>query len=235
MAADWNSYQEDVAAFFRELGLDAQTNVTVKGVRTTHDIDVIVKAQHIGFQVTWIVECKHWATKVSKLHVLALREIVSDVGADRGILLCESGFQSGAIEAAALTNVQVTSLNEVRGSTKKDILAMRLREFYDRIESCRERYWDIPKETRIKHGLRQEFSPGFSGFHALNAADDLLRKAFRGAYPIETDVLHSITIPALPKMLASAEELVLALEPLLQEFEARLDAYDTAIGSVPGS
>jgi restriction system protein len=106
---------------------------------------------------------------------------------------------------------------------------MRLREFYDRIESCRERYWDIPKEIRIKYGLRQDFSLGFSGFHALNAADDLLRKAFRGTYPIETDVLHSLAIPTIPNQLVSAEELVLALEPLLKEFEARLDAYNLGI------
>jgi hypothetical protein len=37
--------------------------------------------------------------------VLALRQIVTDVGADRGILLSEKGFQSGAVEAATLTNV----------------------------------------------------------------------------------------------------------------------------------
>lgn len=230
MVPEWHSYQEEVAAFFRSLGLDARTNVTVKGVRTTHDVDVVVKSQHSGFQVTWIVECKHWATKVSKLHVLALREIVSDVGADRGLLLCEEGFQSGAIEAANLTNVRVTSLSEVRGSTTKDVIAMRLRELYDRTESCRERYWEIPKEARIAHGLRQEFELGFSGFHALNTADDLLRKAFRGSYPVDTNVLHSIAIPAIPKALSSAEELVSVLEPLLSEFEALLNAYEVAVG-----
>ena len=92
------------------LGLNAVTDVTVKGVRTSHDLDVLVTSHYVGFDITWLVECKHWKTPVNKLHVLALREIVSDVGADRGILLSESGFQSGAIEAANLTNIQVTSL-----------------------------------------------------------------------------------------------------------------------------
>ena len=91
MSANWKDYQEEAARFFRALGLEAQTDVTVRGVRTTHDIDVLVKSHHAGFDVTWIVECKQWNTRVSKLHVLALREIVSDVGADRGILLAESG------------------------------------------------------------------------------------------------------------------------------------------------
>jgi hypothetical protein len=122
MATDWKDYQEEAAALFRSMGLDATTDVTLQGVRTRHDIDVVVKSHHAGFDVTWLVECKHWKAPVSKLHVLALREIVSDLGADRGILLCEAGFQSGAIEAANLTNVQVTSLERVRATAGGDIL-----------------------------------------------------------------------------------------------------------------
>src|SRR5688572_30087925 len=107
MAVDWKDYQEEAASFFRSIGLNASTDASVKGVRTSHNIDVLVKSVHAGFDITWIVECKHWKTRVSKLHVLALREIVQDIGADRGILLSEEGFQSGAVEAATLTNVQV--------------------------------------------------------------------------------------------------------------------------------
>jgi len=154
MATNWIEYQEETAAFFRSLGLDAQTNATIQGVRTRHDVDVLVKSHHVGFDITWIVECKHWKSRVSKLHVLALREIVADVGADRGILLSEAGFQSGAIEAATLTNVRVSSLADVRGTARFEIVSMRLRELYDSVELCRERYWNIPKEIRIKYGLR---------------------------------------------------------------------------------
>jgi hypothetical protein len=111
--AEWSDYQEEVAKFFRSIGLQADTNVTLEGVRTSHDIDVVVRTNHVGFGLLWLVECKHWKTAVSKLHVLALREIVSDLGADRGILMSESGFQSGAQEAAQLTNVQLTSLAEL--------------------------------------------------------------------------------------------------------------------------
>src|ERR1044072_4291914 len=117
----WKDYQEEAAEFFRSLGLEAQTDARVQGVCTQHDIDVLVKSHHARFEETWIVECKKWNTKMSKLHVLALREIVSDIGADRGILLSESGFQSGAIEAANLTNVQVTSLSEARIKSEHDV------------------------------------------------------------------------------------------------------------------
>jgi restriction system protein len=100
-----------------------------------------------------IVECKQWTSKVTKLRVLALREIVADVGGDRGILLCEAGFQSGAFEAATLTNVHVTSLAHLLGTASTEITAMRLREVYDRVEACRERYWNLPKGMRIDCGL----------------------------------------------------------------------------------
>src|SRR5271169_1004899 len=106
----WKDYQEEAAEFFRSLGLSATTDQTLQGVRTAHDVDVFVRIDVAGFAIKWIIECKHWKSAVTKLHVLALREIVSDLGADRGIILCETGFQSGAVEAANLSNVQVTSL-----------------------------------------------------------------------------------------------------------------------------
>jgi restriction system protein len=140
VADSWQGYQEEVAEFFRSLGTEATTNYTVKGVRTTHDVDVFVQSHHAGFDVSWIIECKYRNTKVTKLHVLALREIVGDTGADRGIILAESGFQSGATEAAMLTNVHVKSLAELRGTAIADINAMRLRELFDRAEVCKERY-----------------------------------------------------------------------------------------------
>lgn len=156
MTTDWFDYQEEAAALFRSMGLEAATNITIKGVRTSHDVDVVVKSHHSGFDVTWLVECKQWKSAVSKLHVLALREIVTDTGADRGILLCEAGFQSGAIEAANLTNIQVTTLENMRATSGREISAMRLRELFDRVESCRALYWDIPKSERIAWGIRTD-------------------------------------------------------------------------------
>jgi hypothetical protein len=149
-------YQEEAAEFFRSLGLDANTDVTVPGVRTDHDVDVLVTSRNYGFDVTWIVECKHWKAPVSKLHVLALRRIVIDTGADRGILLAENGFQSGAVEAANLTNVQVTSLADLNVTAREQISAARFGELYDRVEECHYRCRKLPKYTRIEDGLRPD-------------------------------------------------------------------------------
>ncbi len=226
---DWRDYQEEAAEFFRSLGLDAETDVTIQGVRTKHDVDVLVKSHHAGFDVTWIIECKHWNFKVSKLHVLALREIVNDIGADRGILLAEKGFQSGAIEAANLTNVQVTSLAEVENSASNAINSMKLRDIFDRLIWCKEEYWDIPKINRIESGLRPDTGGGFgySGDWAIKAGEDLIAKGLRGEYPIIPDEIHQkiskgLIEQEIPNKIESKNDLLAYVEPLVVKLENKI-------------
>jgi len=226
---DWKDYQEEAAELFRSLGLDAETDVTLQGVRTSHDVDVLVKSHHVGFDVTWIVECKHWNSKVTKLHVLALREIVSDTGADRGIILAENGFQSGAIEAANLTNVHVTSLAEVTSSASNDIYSMRLREIYDRLTWCKEEYWEIPKINRIECGLRTEVGGvGYSGDWVIKAGEDLISKGLRGVYPIVPDEVHQLVSEEiiqqkLPSQIFTLNELLNTVAPLIENLEKKIN------------
>lgn len=223
MAANWREYQEAAAAFFRSLGLDATTDVRVQGVRTVHDVDVLVKSRHAGFEAKWIVECKFWNARVSKLHVLALREITSDTGADRGILLSESGFQSGAAEAAALTNVHLTTLEHLRTEAIDGVCRMRLTELYDRVEACRELYWSLPKGRRIEHGLRPDVAEdGYSGAAVISFAEDLLRKGLRGVYPFETDFMWRHANRVEHETVISPLALVEILDPLVTDLEARL-------------
>jgi hypothetical protein len=110
---DWKEYQEETAAFFRRQGCSADVELKVKGVRAEHAVDVYVTFPRHGIKCTWIVECKLWRSRVPKEKVLALKSIVDDIGADRGIIISEEGFQSGAYDAARNTNITlVTSLEE---------------------------------------------------------------------------------------------------------------------------
>jgi hypothetical protein len=189
-----------------------------------------VRSHHAGFDILWLVECKHWNTPISKLHVLALREIVTDVGADRGILLAESGFQKGALEAASLTNVQLTSLAQVRASASNDILSMRMRELYDRNDLCKEHYWSIPKQRRIEHGLRFDVGEwGYSGARVIEYVADVLSRAFRGQFPVVSEVPLAVLQPYLnlPREFASPAEVVARLEPLVSELEAKLADFES--------
>ena len=110
---DWKEYQEETAAFFRRQGCNAEVELKVKGVRAEHAIDVYVSFPRHGIKCTWIVECKLWRSRVPKEKVLVLKSIVDDTGADRGIIISEEGFQSGAYDSARNTNITlVTSLEE---------------------------------------------------------------------------------------------------------------------------
>jgi hypothetical protein len=117
----WRDYQEAVAAFFRERGCAATIEAPVTGARARHKVDVYVTFRQHGVNVRWLIECKLWKGRVEKSDVLTLKQIVEDVGADRGIIFCESEFQSGARNAARHTNILlVSSLQEFKRTVSLD-------------------------------------------------------------------------------------------------------------------
>lgn len=156
----WSKYQEDAAAHFRRLGLSASTNVTLPGVRSTHDIDVVVRFERAGIDQLWIVECKDTGRPVSKDKALLLRTIVDDVGADRGILLCENGFQRGAFEVAERTNVLVTSLAELEDASRDELFAADVAALEKRVQAA-EKSWEA------LHGPWRSRSGGRGGSQAM--------------------------------------------------------------------
>lgn len=102
---NWREYQGAVASFFRSLGYSAEVDVSIKGVRGKHKVDVYVTFSQHGLALTWIVECKLWNRRVKKANVVELQGIVADLGADRGLLFSEAGFQSGAQKMARGSNI----------------------------------------------------------------------------------------------------------------------------------
>jgi len=120
---DWKQYQELTAEFFRSLGCDAAVEAKIDGARAQHRIDVWVRFKKFGLEARWIIECKCWSTSVPKEKVLALKSVVEDVGADRGVLISAAGFQSGATRAAEKTNIMLTDLDELKQTAQDDLLA----------------------------------------------------------------------------------------------------------------
>ena len=73
-----------------------------------------IRFNRFGIGAKWVVDCKFWRRPVTKENVLALTSVVDDVGADRGILVSQKGFQARAVRAAEHTNVTLTSLEELK-------------------------------------------------------------------------------------------------------------------------
>jgi restriction system protein len=82
---------------------------------------VLMEFERFGVRQTWVVECKRRQSRVEKAHVLTLQGVVGDIGADRGFLLSESDFQSGAIAAARFSNITLSNLADLRGNAAADL------------------------------------------------------------------------------------------------------------------
>lgn len=188
--SDWFKFQEDIKTHFDSIGADVDTNVRVRGVRTCHDVDVLVKTKFLGENITWIVEAKHWKSKVTKAQVLALRSIVDDIGADRGFIISIAGFQSGAFEAAENTNVKLKTFEDLKSDTKGIIESEILKTFYKRLLLLEDRYWSHTKRVRIEYGLRHDiidFSMQFTGQQLLIIARTAILAAEERNYPIDLE------------------------------------------------
>lgn len=133
----WQEYQQQAADFFRSLGMTATIDEHVKGVRGGHDVDVVARKTFGGIPQLWIVECKHWERPVNQLHVSALADIVANLGADRGILLSESGFQAGAVELAKQRNITLSSISYLKEHSEDERVALGLYELRNRVNNLR--------------------------------------------------------------------------------------------------
>lgn len=123
----WERYQHQAADLLRELGFTAEVNDPLQAPNgVVHRVDVSARIALAGVSVLWVVECKLWNRAVPKEKVSALKDIVNDLGADRGLLMSEKGFQSGAVNLAAVKNVTLSSLDELRTNAAEQLIAARV-------------------------------------------------------------------------------------------------------------
>lgn len=110
---NWKEYQVKVAEFFSGIGLHTEIECEVQGARGVHEIDVYAVGIFSGIEFKWAIECKAWKSNIPKEKVLALSAIVQDIGADRGFLMSEVGFQSGAIRSSQTSNITLSSIEDL--------------------------------------------------------------------------------------------------------------------------
>lgn len=224
----WRQYQEDAAALFRSLGFEADVESPVSGARASHAIDVLVTVMVAGVRVRWIVECKRWKSRVKKEQVMALAHIAQDVGADRAILLSESGFQAGALAAARHTSVTLTSLDELRDAARADIQKARLAALFSKNAALEERLRGFLFNRRGEFpAIRAVNIDSVAGaLGACLAVNLALTKATVGAYPIS---VSSIMTDEPDARYDDPDPLLDHLERLTGAVEARASEIDVDI------
>lgn len=182
----WYEFQEEIKNHFISLGVQAETNVTIKGVKTSHDIDILVTSKFLGQNIKWIVEAKHWKKNVPKLHVIALKNIVEETGCDKGFIISQTGFQKGAIEASVNSNITLLKYEDFINQTTRLIESKILNTYFERLIILQTRYWSHSKDIRMEYGLRRErhdFEPDFSVQFIIFAIKNALQKGLKNNYP----------------------------------------------------
>lgn len=130
----WQKYQHETADLLREMGFVVVVDDTLKEPNgTEHAVDVSARRTVGGVELLWVVECKKWKKRVTKEKVAALKAIVDWVGADRGLAMSESGFQSGAIRMAEQKNITLSSLEDLRARAGEELMAARITEVERRV------------------------------------------------------------------------------------------------------
>lgn len=187
MKKDWYTFQEEIRNHFKSLGCQAETNVRIDGVRTSHDIDILVQTKFLGHNLKWLVEAKKWNKKVSKLHVLALRQIVDDIGVDKGFIISEKGFQKGAVEAVKNSNIELLSFAELRERANFTIQNAILDTYMDRVNLVVSRYFAHSKKVRQKYDLKAgvENIGHFSAYILLIRIVQAIKEGKKSEYPID--------------------------------------------------
>ena len=193
---NWHKFQEQIKEHFESLGANARTNIKIQGARASHDIDVLVNPKFLGKEMTWIVEAKDWSTNIPKEKVMALLSIVQDLGADRGFIISNKGFQKGAINCVKNTNITLANFEEFKESTKDFVNTEVIKHYEARLKILHARYWSHPKRTRRDYELRHDLlslSP-FSGTTLLGHIQDVLLSIKSKSYPINTNTGLEINI-----------------------------------------
>jgi hypothetical protein len=123
----WERYQHDTAELLRELGFMAVVNASLTEPNgAVHAADVSARRTLAGVDLLWVVECKLWNRRVPMEKVGVLKAIVDGVGADRGLLMSEEGFQSGALRMAVQKNITLSGLADLRENAAEELRAARV-------------------------------------------------------------------------------------------------------------
>lgn len=230
----WRDYQDAVAQFFRELGCEAAVDAQVRGARASHKIDVWVTFRRFGLDHGWVIECKDWKAPVPKEKVLALKGVVDDVGADRGILVSESGFQTGARQAASRTNITLLTLAELRNLARADFLSELLEKIEWRMADLYQRFYGLRTTERYDDGTCVSAPrPGVDdGGYFLNLGRHSfleigLKEARLGRFPVVVGVTSP---PQDERILASdLQDVVEKATQILDEIEQWVEAQERII------
>src|SRR6266404_5861273 len=167
----WRIFERVIAGIQKltDFGATVIHNDRIKGLATRRmrQIDVSVRFKQAQSEYLLIVECKLSKRKVSVDKVEAFITNMPDVGADRALMVTNTGYQTGAVEAARAHNIDLRTLTEhVHDWTtviKKDVVRFPFfagAEFdHDPLDSTIQKQWPSISYEDIKFFRTAEQKP----------------------------------------------------------------------------
>lgn len=108
----WRDLQAQVGRILQECGFSVEPEKTIETVRGSVDIDVYAQDTTQKPTTVFLCECKRWKSSVPKTVVHAFRTVISDYGANWGLIVSSRKFQKGAYEAASNSNVKLVTWSQ---------------------------------------------------------------------------------------------------------------------------
>lgn len=108
----WQALQSEVGRILYECGFEVEVEKKIQSARGVVELDVYAAETVRGRKYAIACECKHWKSRIPQSVVHGFRTVVQEIGANIGYIVSMEGFQSGAVAASDLTNLQLVSWQE---------------------------------------------------------------------------------------------------------------------------
>lgn len=110
---NWGGFEELVKKLHETGDVTVERDVTIVGRSgVPRQIDVLLRHKQGLYDHLVIIECKYWKKPVERLNVDAMAAAVQDLNASRGVIFSSQGFQSGAVQFAKQTGIELFRVRE---------------------------------------------------------------------------------------------------------------------------
>lgn len=123
---DWRTYQKIVAGLHgdEETRVETEYEYPIPG-SGTKEVDVVVWDESDHYEYTVLIECKFHDNPLSQSVVDSVNGYFQRSDADKAVIVSRSGFQSGAIERAEGTGVELLTLRQLVPGTDLPVDTLR--------------------------------------------------------------------------------------------------------------
>lgn len=101
---NWKDYEIYIFKHFERLFPDSKIthNVRRRGIlsKTERQIDILIEGKIAGFDISVIIDCKHFSRKVDVKHVESFISFLNDLKVSKGILITNKGYSKAAYNRA---------------------------------------------------------------------------------------------------------------------------------------